>query len=59
MFLASPLVAMVVGRRRLRFRFADFCAEQLRDRALQVHHTLDQLHDWRPPATTRGRKPKA
>lgn len=38
---------------------ADFCAEQLRDRALQVHHTLDQLHDWRPPAPTRGRKPKA
>lgn len=38
---------------------ADFCAEQLRDRALQVHHTLDQLRDWRPPASTRGRKPKA
>src|SRR5687768_18543301 len=24
MFLASPLVAMIVGRRRLRFRLADF-----------------------------------
>ncbi|WBQ04457.1 BREX-2 system adenine-specific DNA-methyltransferase PglX [Kribbella sp. CA-293567] len=38
---------------------ADFCEEQLRDRALQVHQTLDELKAWRPAAATRGRKAKA
>lgn len=37
---------------------ADFCVEQLRDRAAQVGRTLDQLHAWRPAASTRGRRPK-
>lgn len=38
---------------------AEFCAEELRDRASQVGHTLDQLHAWRPAPSTRGRKKKA
>lgn len=37
---------------------ADFCDEQLRDRAAQVGKTLDELKAWRPAATTRGRKPR-
>jgi uncharacterized protein DUF7008/Eco57I restriction-modification methylase len=35
---------------------ADFCEEQLRDRALQVHKTLDELRACRPAAATRGRR---
>lgn len=38
---------------------AEFCSEELRDRAAQVGHTLDQLHAWRPAPSTRGRKKKA
>lgn len=37
---------------------ADFCAEQLRQRAQQVGKTLDQLDAWRPAATGRGRRRK-
>lgn len=37
---------------------ADFCVEQLRDRAAQVGQTLVQLHAWRPATPTRGRRPK-
>lgn len=37
---------------------ADFCEEQLRDRAAQVGKTIDQLKAWRPAPATRGRKPK-
>jgi len=38
---------------------ADFCEEQLRDRAAQVGKTVDQLRAWRPAAPTRGRRPRA
>ncbi|AKU14875.1 BREX-2 system adenine-specific DNA-methyltransferase PglX [Luteipulveratus mongoliensis] len=38
---------------------ADFCDEQLRDRAAQVGWTVDQLAAWRPAPTTRGRKKKS
>lgn len=38
---------------------AEFCGEELRDRAAQVGHTLDQLHAWRPAPSARGRKKKA
>jgi hypothetical protein len=37
---------------------ADFCEEQLRDRAAQVGKTVDQLRAWRPAAPTRGRRPR-
>ncbi|MFI6716591.1 BREX-2 system adenine-specific DNA-methyltransferase PglX [Kribbella sp. NPDC050470] len=37
---------------------ADFCEEQLRDRALQVHKTLDELKKWQPKPATRRRKAK-
>lgn len=37
---------------------ADFCDEQLRDRALQVHKTLDELKKWKPEPVTRRRKAK-
>lgn len=37
---------------------ADFCEEQLRDRALQVHQTLDELKAWRPLPAARGRRAK-
>ncbi|EWT07979.1 DNA methylase [Intrasporangium chromatireducens Q5-1] len=38
---------------------ADFCEEQLRDRASQVGKTIDQLKAWRPAASPRGRKPRS
>lgn len=38
---------------------ADFCDEQLRDRAAQVGKTIDQLGAWRPAAPTRGRRAKS
>ena len=38
---------------------ADFCDEQLRDRAIQVGKTIDQLKAWRPAASPRGRKPRS
>lgn len=37
---------------------ADFCEEQLRDRALQVHKTPDELKKWKPEPVTRRRKAK-
>jgi hypothetical protein len=37
---------------------ADFCEEQLRDRAAKVGNTIEQLGAWRPAAPTRGRKPR-
>ena len=38
---------------------ASYCASQLADRMTQVGATLDDLARWRPPAPTRGRKPRA
>lgn len=35
---------------------ADFCATQLAQRSQQVARTLDQLAQWRPTPTRRGRK---
>ncbi|WP_211675548.1 BREX-2 system adenine-specific DNA-methyltransferase PglX [Ornithinibacter aureus] len=37
---------------------ADFCEEQVRDRAAQVGKTVDQLRAWRPAEPTRGRRPR-
>ena len=38
---------------------ADYLEEELRNRASQVGRTLDELAAWRPPAPTRGRRPRA
>ena len=38
---------------------ADYLDEELRNRASQVGRTLDELKAWRPPAPTRGRRPRA
>ena len=38
---------------------AAFCAEQLAQRARQVGCSIDQLRQWRPPAPTRGRRPRS
>lgn len=38
---------------------ADFLEEQLRSRAAQVGHTVEELHAWRPAPATRGRRPRA
>lgn len=37
---------------------AEFCGEELRDRAAQVGRTLDELHAWRPAPAIRGRRKK-
>ncbi|MDG4838329.1 BREX-2 system adenine-specific DNA-methyltransferase PglX [Micromonospora sp. WMMD967] len=38
---------------------ADYLEEQLRGRAHQVGMTVEQLGAWRPPATSRGRRPRS
>ena len=38
---------------------ADYLEEELRNRASQVGRTLAELKGWRPPAPTRGRRPRA
>ena len=35
---------------------ADFCAEQLRERAARLGQTIDQIRAWRPAPPRRGRK---
>ncbi|MFY1655847.1 BREX-2 system adenine-specific DNA-methyltransferase PglX [Micromonospora sp. WMMD1274] len=38
---------------------ADYLEEQLRGRAHQVGMTVEQLGAWRPPAASRGRRPRS
>ena len=38
---------------------ADFCAEQLRERAARLGQTIDQVRAWRPAAPRRGRKARS
>lgn len=38
---------------------AEFTRGQLDQRSQQVHKTLAELEAWRPPKTTRGRKPRS
>jgi len=38
---------------------AEYCGEELLRRAHQVGWSLEQLAQWRPPAPTRGRRPRS